>query len=136
MPDALTRVALEACVGRAFWPGIEVSIRIYDRTIFFADDPFRIALPGPIKPGLLTQSMSIPWQSDFLDCHKEPNQAGDELAWWPAQRPNEVLPDAAPATPQPWSRGIVDGLDMVKRWHLLGIVRKVAGEQHEIERMI
>jgi hypothetical protein len=135
--EGLTRMALEACVGRAFWPGIEVSIRIYDKTIFFADDPFRIANPGPIQPGLLTQGMSLPWQSDFLECNKEDNHAGFELAWWPAQRPNEVLPDATPTTSQAWSRGITDGADMINRWHLLGIVRKVAsGEQHEIERRI
>jgi hypothetical protein len=49
-----------------------------------------------------------------------------------------VLPDATPTAFQPWSRGIAGGEDMVKRWHLLGIVRKIAatGEQHEIERKI
>lgn len=135
--DALTRMALEACVGRAFWPGIEVSIRIYDRTIFFPDDPFRIANPGPIQPGILTQSMSIPWQSDFLDCAEESNRSGDILAWWPAARPNQVLTARAPTTPVPWSDGIHGGADMVQRWHMLGIVRKMAnGDQLEIERQL
>src|SRR5207302_87976 len=94
-------------------------------TIFFPDDPFRIKFPGALQPGMLTQSMSIPWQSDFLDCAVEANAAGTTLYWWPAQRPNDVLPFGA-ATPamRDWATGITDGADMTRRWHKLGVVRK------------
>ncbi len=139
LPDAMTRMQLESCVGRAFWPGIEISIRIYDRTIFFADDPFRIR-PGALQPGMLTQSMSIPWQSDFLDCAGETNPVGPRrLYWWPAQRPNEVLPfGSASPLMRAWATPISDGKDMTRRWHKLGIVRKTGpgDAQREIERTI
>jgi hypothetical protein len=140
LPDRLTRMQLESCVGRAFWPGIEISIRIYDPSIFFSDDPFRIEVPGAIQPGMLTQSMSLPWQSDFLACAGEPNVAGTGiLYWWPAQRPNEVLPFGS-TTPlmRAWAAGITDGDDMTKRWHMLGVVRKTGpgDAQREIERAL
>jgi hypothetical protein len=140
LPDALTRMQLQSCVGRAFWPGIEVSIRIYDPNIFFADDPFRLKLPGGLQPGMLTQGMSLPWQSDYLDCASEPNPAGaGVLYWWPAQRPNEVIPfGAGSAAMRDWATGISSGVDMAKRWHQLGIVRLTGPNdmQKEIERAI
>jgi hypothetical protein len=136
LPDGLTRMALEACVGRAFWPGIEMSISIYNPANFFTDDPFRIQFPGgTIQPGFLTQSMSIPWQSDFFDCAQETNPAGTLLYWWPAQRPNQVSRTGF-ASVQEWDDGITGGKDMVVRWHKLGIVRTTdpSGNQTEIER--
>ena len=63
--------------------------------------------------------MSVPWQSDFNDCQFE-----DPLAWWPAQRPDEVYAGKSD-TPVRWTRGIVDGPeDMIARWHRLGFVVK------------
>ena len=136
LPDGLTRMALEACIGRAFWPGIEVSIMIYDSNIFFQNERFRIANPGPIQPGMLTQSMALPWQSDFLACAWEGNGISGK-AWWPAQRPDDVLPENAPNDPVPWKRGIMGRADMINRWHKLGIVRQVAsGDYVETERVI
>jgi len=137
LPDALTRLQLQSCVGRALWPGIEISIRIYDRRIFFADDPFRIQFPGAIQPGMLTQSMSLPWQSDFFDCSSDAHGSGSELYWWPAQRPNEVFPFGGAAM-RDWDQDIADGDDMTRRWHRLGVVRKTGSgnSQNEIERLI
>jgi hypothetical protein len=135
LPDALTRMAIESCVGRAFWPGIEVSIAIYDKAIFFPDEAFRVAIPGSVQPGMLTQSMAIPWQSDFLACRWE--GGSDGRAWWPAQRPDDVLLSSSPQSPQPWQRGIMGRADMIARWHQLGIVRKVfTGAQFETERTL
>ncbi len=138
LPDALTRMQLQSCVGRAFWPGIEISMRIYDPTIFYPDDPFRIKLGGAVEPGMLTQSMSIPWQSDFLDCAEEPNAAGTTLYWWPAQRPNKTLRSGGTAAMVDWRGSIADGKDMTQRWHQLGVVRTVGpgATQKEIERLI
>jgi hypothetical protein len=136
LPTGLTRMALEACIGRAFFPGIEVSILIYDSNIFFASEPFRIANPGPIQPGILTQSMALPWQSDFLACQWEGSGIIGK-AWWPAQRPDDVLPEQAPGNAVPWARGIMGRADMIARWHKLGIVRKVAsGDYVETERAL
>ena len=73
--------------------------------------------------------MAVPWQADFTDCAQE-----GELAWWPAQRPDEVFPETG--GPQlPWTRSIVNSsADMVQKWHRLGFVVKKGKRFVETER--
>ena len=121
-PDGLTRAALESCVGGAFWPGIEAGWYLRDPTLYKA--AFRFD-PAKIKAGDVTRQMALPWQTDFFMCKQE----GDQL-WWPARRPDEVLPEAAASAASdgatdPWTGTLVPTQkDMVELWHKLGIVVK------------
>jgi hypothetical protein len=73
--------------------------------------------------------MAVPWQADFNDC----SQDGD-YAWWPSQRPDDVLPEGGGGL-VPWTRDIVaSGADMVKHWHRLGFVVKRGDQFVETER--
>jgi hypothetical protein len=84
-PAGLDRAALETCVGAAFYPGIEVSWKIRD--VFQFAEPFRLDHEN-VSPGDISQQMSLPWQTDFVDCAYE-----DPYVWWPAQRPIDVRQD-------------------------------------------
>src|SRR5262249_31156799 len=77
-PAGLDRAALEACVGAAFYPGVEASWMLRD--VYNFAEPFRLD-PSGLAAGDITKQMAVPWQSDFYDCTRE-----GELAWWPAQR--------------------------------------------------
>jgi hypothetical protein len=81
-PPGLDRAALEACVGAAFYPGIECSWKMRDA--FQYVEPFRLN-HASLSPGDVSQQMSLPWQTDFVDCAYE-----DPYVWWPAQRPIDV----------------------------------------------
>ena len=129
-PDGLTRAALEACVGGAFFPGIEASWKLRD--VFPFVEPFRPDA-ARMRPGDVTNQMSLPWQSDFLDCAVEPsNDAGEDLVWWPAQRPIFVL-RAGSNTYIPWARTTVDGTQpmtvdqMITGWAGLGFLLAANG---------
>jgi hypothetical protein len=113
-PSGLDRAALEPCVGGAFYPGIEVGWLMRD--IYPFDEPFRLSHTG-LSAGDITKQMALPWQADFNDCKQE-----DPLAWWPAQRPDDVFP--ARGTRQlAWTRGIVNSpAEMIRYWHRLGFV--------------
>jgi hypothetical protein len=86
--------------------------------------------------------MSLPWQSDFLDCAVEPGNAGANLVWWPAQRPIAVLKSGsnnyiswARTSDNPASAGMtVD--QMVTDWHTLGMVFLQANGRFEEETRI
>lgn len=125
-PDGLDRAALENCVGAALYPGIEASWMLRDMYKF--SEPFRLDHSG-LEAGDVTKQMAVPWQADFYDCTME----GD-LAWWPAQRPDDVFPDGG--GPQvPWIRQLVNSSsDMVKNWHRLGIIVKKGKKYVETER--
>jgi hypothetical protein len=113
-PSGLDRAALEPCVGGAFYPGIEAGWLMRD--VYQFTDPFRLSHDG-LGAGDITKQMSVPWQSDFNDCRQE-----DPLAWWPAQRPDDVFP-ARGKTQVAWTRGIVNSpVDMIRKWHRLGFV--------------
>jgi hypothetical protein len=121
-PHALDRSALDACVGAPFFPGIEASQIMQERSTYDAKHPFRIN--RKLKPGALTQAMAVPWQADFRECSTN---------WWPAQRPNEVFregPNSGHWVPTTWRRET-----MVARWAELGFVVKktVAGEERFVE---
>jgi hypothetical protein len=129
-PEGLDRSALEACVGAAFYPGIECSWLLRDVYPFM--EPFRLDQKH-VKPGDITKQMALPWQADFTDCAQD--QQGDlNLGWWPGQRPDDVYPETG--GPQvPWTRGLVNNMtDMVKKWHRLGFVIKRGSRYVETER--
>jgi hypothetical protein len=131
-PADLDRAALESCVGGGFFPGIEVSRCIKEKSIYA--DGYRLN-HAALHPGSLTERMAVPWQADFLEC---------EGFWWPAQRPDRVItdenyeavvarskqedrrsgpfPDALAYPRRRWARGIADHQDMVDGWSGLGFV--------------
>ncbi len=116
-PDGLTRAALEAAVGAAFFPGIEATKTV--RTFHYVE-PFRFD-QSTLQPGAVTTGMSRPWQSDFNACGG--GTSPDMASWWPAARPDSVFPEATPAAPADWTRAIVSSpTDMVANWHRLGFI--------------
>jgi hypothetical protein len=125
-PEGLDRAALENCIGGAFYPGIEASWLVRDYYDFI--EPFRLS-HALLSAGDVTKQMALPWQADFNDC-----QAEDELAWWPAQRPDDVFP--APGAEQvPWTRDFVNNMaEMVDNWHKLGFVTLQGADYIETER--
>ncbi len=125
-PAGLDRAALEFCVGGAFFPGIEASWLLRDTCMF--SEPFRLD-PASVAPGGITKQMAVPWQADFFDCTQE-----GELAWWPAQRPDDVFP-AKGGAQVPWIRKHVNsGMGMVKNWYKLGFIVKEGSKYIETER--
>jgi hypothetical protein len=116
-PRTLVRAALEACSGGGFFPGIEMT--------YIADNPATWAAPFRLREDLLagdiTKYMALPWQADFHACHTH---------WWPASRPDEVLPEpqhdaliqVAAEAFREWDRGIGDADEMVAKWSTLGFV--------------
>jgi hypothetical protein len=132
-PEGLDRAALEACVGAAFYPGIETSFHIRDK--FHYIEPFRLD-PDQVNPGDVTQQMSLPWQTDFVDCSD-----GDlPFVWWPAQRPIDVRSDPT-KTPVRWARDFkgnkedVSAREMVDDWWRLGLLQPVADGVVETQRV-
>ncbi len=119
VPSGLDRAALEACVGGAFFPGIEVSWKMRD--VFRYIEPFRLD-PECLSPGDVSQQMSLPWQTDFVDCAYE-----DPYVWWPAQRPIDVR-RAEETEYSVWARRFPSGKGemgaeaMVKDFYRLGHV--------------
>ena len=135
-PHRLDRAALEACVGAAFAPGIEVSWKIRD--VFKYSEPFR--LDPRLTPGVITQQMSLPWQSDFVGCRDE-----SPYAWWPAQRPIDVIRDGtvdqAPPKFVRWARKFgqagptdLSVHEMVRDSDRLGLLRRVGDKIVEYNR--
>ncbi len=131
-PDGMTLAALENCVGAAFFPGIEATTTV---STFPYTEPFRFDQSG-MQPGDVTQFMARPWQADFTACSG--GTGPDQAAWWPAARPDSVYPEATPATPADWTRGLVTTYaDMVASWYKLGfIVDPGDGKPVETERHV
>lgn len=82
-PYNLDRASVEACVGGAFYPGIEITYIATDvgnyREAFRLDD-------RKLQAGDITKWMAVPWQADFFECYD---------VWWPAQRPDDVITETA-----------------------------------------
>jgi hypothetical protein len=145
-PAALDRAALEPCVGGAFYPGIEMT--------YFSREASTWAglcrINPATAPGGLSMHMALPWQADFSECN---------TAWWPAQRPDDVVPvgtleagvqsddtinnealSSVLAKRVPWARGLSSispgqDNDMVKHWQDLGFVvqKRVMGQTVMVE---
>jgi hypothetical protein len=150
--DAMDRIALEACSGGAFFPGIEApritrDPRIYAAPLRFRQkgdgDPNTAANADPAHPspltaasdfdglvaGQVTEGLAIPWQADFYYC-----QQGRDAAWWPASRPDDVFHESHPPKvvvdslsdwTVRWDDNVANARDMVSKWSRLGIVRKI-----------
>jgi hypothetical protein len=125
LPDALTRIALESCVGGALDPGIEVSTAVlFDGARYLDGEPFRLS-HAAVRPGEVTQYNAVPWQADFLTCRWEELDGPwpKRLGWWPAQRPDDVYPVLGAAEMLSWIRGLgEDYQDMIDQWDRLGVV--------------
>jgi L-Lysine epsilon oxidase N-terminal/L-lysine epsilon oxidase C-terminal domain len=135
-PEGLDRAALDACVGAAFFPGIETSFHIRDKFAYV--EPFRLD-ENQVKPGDVTRQMSVPWQSDFVDC----NDGDLPLVWWPAQRPIDVRlenSDSKHAIVR-WARNFQRSTtdltpgEMVRDWWRLGRLRPTEKGVVEIDRV-
>jgi hypothetical protein len=125
LPDALDRVALEACVGAALFPGIEACGYIMNfPERFVAGKPFLISHEA-VRPGEVTQYNAVPWHADFLYCNWQEMQgvAPKRLGWWPAQRPDDVFTHVGATEMVPWARGLgADYQEMIDKWDRLGVV--------------
>jgi len=125
-PNGLTRAALEACVGGAFYPGIEAGGLPGSRPIIDAGN-FGEALRldhGVVSAGDMTYVMALPWQNDFYQCADN---------WWPVPRPNAV--ERSGASAQDWITGVVNSSqDMVDKWDQLGFVVRQGNQLVEAER--
>jgi L-lysine epsilon oxidase C-terminal domain len=120
-PEGLDRAALESCVGAAMYPGIEASFHIRDKFPYI--EPFRLDA-DQVQPGDVTQQMSIPWQTDFVDC----SDGDSPFAWWPAQRPIDIHVIGSTSVVR-WARDFGKGLrdlaagQMVRDWWRLGLLK-------------
>jgi len=121
-PRQLDNAHMRSMVGGAFWPGIEVGENMAGVSNW--EEPFRIRhkdAAGNSTAGLMGSTLAVPWQSDFLMCSPDSNNAG---GWWPSHRPDSILPETA-ATPTsyvPWFVGNQE--DMRTKWQTLGFLTK------------
>ena len=112
-PEALTRAALDACVGGSFSPGLESGGTMADTMTY--EDLFRISRLR--NPGDLTQQLGVPWQSDFIIYCGE--------SWWPSARPGQVLVKQSDGgiAEKRWTRNVPNE-EVVKKWSQLGFIVK------------
>lgn len=122
-PEGLDRAALEACVGGAFFPGIEAGGKSAGNRPILESAyaaPFRLA--ATVAPGAISASMALPWQADFKAC-------GDN--WWPVPRPNDVIAQDTGGRTR-WDRDVTSMDEMVTEWHTLGFVVRQGDEHVEV----
>ncbi len=81
-PALLTKNALQACAGGAFFPGIEMTVIARLPELYVG--AFRLD-HDRLEAGDVTKFMACPWQADFYECRDD---------WWPAQRPDTVITEA------------------------------------------
>ena len=115
-PEALTKAALDACVGGSFGPGIEVGEIVANYETY--EEPFRIS--RIVRAGGLTHELSVPWQADFQLCTER---------WWPSARPDSVIRKGPPSQEVSWDRGVRSMQEMVDKWKKLGFVARDTDEQ-------
>ena len=122
-PDGMDRAALEACVGMAFYPGIEAggiaAAPIIDPTLYL--EPFRLD-HTKVNAGDISANMACPWQADFSACGEN---------WWPVPRPNQAIQQGS-GTYQEWWTG--SGDTMVTDWSTLGFVVQQGSAYVEVGR--
>lgn len=134
-PDGLTRAALEACIGAAFYPGIEsggIDPSVQITGLAFAE-AFRLD-PAHVNPGDATKGMARPWQGDFMLCSGPSSDLeNDQPSWWPSARPIGVYPFDDPNNKRLWTNGVATSMqDMVNNWHELGFIVDT-GLGHSVE---
>jgi hypothetical protein len=134
-PDGMDRAALEAGVGRAFYPGIEAGGLPGTRPIADASlysEPFRLN-PAKVAPGDITKVMACPWQNDFWQCAG----GGDGNHWWPVPRPDDVLRNGVTKswTDDP-TGSVASGQDMVDKWSMLGFIVRQGNQYAETARCV
>ncbi|MCY9061423.1 LodA/GoxA family CTQ-dependent oxidase [Bacillus inaquosorum] len=148
-PEMLDKTGLTLSVGGAFYPGIEATWIMRHQDIYA--EPFRIKLEGH-EAGDFTKRMAVPWQADFYECTSDPDSFVP--AWWPAQRPNQVLTaevyqqlltekdtekrELLFSNRVEWARGVgrisdqgyvedTGKNEMVKKWSQLGFIKELKG---------
>jgi hypothetical protein len=127
-PDGIDRAALDACVGAAFYPGIEAGGRdaserpILDPALYH--DAFRLN-HDVAKPGDITATMALPWQADFYAC---------DASWWPVPRPNDTRKQGQTTSTSWTGTTVTSYADMVAHWHKLGFVVDQGASKVEVER--
>lgn len=120
--EGMTRAALEATVGRGFYPGIEAGIIVTDPTLYSTPFDFRFD-HAQAAPGDITALMAVPWQADFYNCQR---------SWWPSQRPDDVRPDAGTAKSERWERGVESRIGMVNNFSKLAFITAQMDDQGNI----
>ncbi len=124
-PEGLDRAALEACVGGAFFPGIEAGgLNAGDRPIL--EKPYTAAFRidhSQVNPGDISQAMALPWQADFNACADN---------WWPVPRPNDVYTTPGGSSVR-WSRDVANADEMVSEWNRLGFVVEQGADHLETQ---
>lgn len=109
-PAVLTRALLDQSCGGAFFPGIEVTSIVRDPKLYA--EAFRFE-HDVLEAGDVTKYMACPWQADFYECRD---------AWWPAQRPDDVVHEDS-------FKKIFDKFDAEKTGDLAGQFENVLGER-------
>lgn len=140
-PEGLDCAALQAAIGGAFFPGIELGWLIRNPAIYA--EPFRIKHDAAIRAGHFTRQMAVPWQADFFDCAKEtvtynasadPSlQTTDVMTWWPTHRPDDVIARGT-ANRVAWARhrgGAEIGTkqEFLAEWIKLGFIVDVSADR-------
>jgi len=173
-PEGLDHAALDNMSGGAFFPGMEASWLFAHEVVWrspfrVARGKNVGSVPVPddarhdllLEAGAFSQQMAVPWQADFLDCSSLTSDDGSEyggwvkddtaggkrrrVAWWPANRPNDVFPIGAPRSRRPWARvpdargtggyhEVQDHNEMVAIWSTLGFIVEASpdGEQRDL----
>ena len=124
-PEGLDRAALEACVGGAFEPGMEVGA-IGGGFLLLNDvnytEVFRLN-HALVDPGDITLTLAEPWQADFASCGEH---------WWPVAHPNFVIRGGVPG--QSWPAAVGGVTLMVDKWNKLGFVVRQDSQHVEVAR--
>jgi hypothetical protein len=94
----------------------------------FAMSNHSVSIRRGLAPGDISQQMSFPWQTDFVDCAYE-----DPYVWWPAQRPINVRRNSETeysvwARRFPSGTGEMDAVAIVRNFYRLGhVLRSIDG---------
>lgn len=110
---SLDQAHMRSVAGGSFFPGIEVGDLVESGLAWSA--PFRFK--DSVKPGAFTSQLAVPWQADFEECG---------AGWWPASRPDFVLPEGSTAAKFADFREWTDfsKATMVENWKELGFLVK------------
>lgn len=104
-------------VGGSFQPGIEAGEIMLRADVF--ERPFRINRNCPA--GALTQSLAVPWQTDFEACGQP---------WWPGGRPSYVTADGG--TFYSWHPSSTSDAVKVSQWSGLGFLHRFEAGGREV----